>query len=154
MFFLHILTSNPSFAALPRIESKYLNISESSKIYIKPGLVSVLELPHNIIEVRIGNPNELKALISQVSAKELTLYFKNSHVSATNLIIKSDRKTFVFDIIPTSTKHQDYIKINGGFGTLNQSSAFKVLESSVINPKKTVYPPTLNNSAESEWIAL
>ncbi|MFZ3231735.1 MAG: hypothetical protein WA160_16120 [Pseudobdellovibrio sp.] len=132
-----------AFAQIPRIESKYLNISESSKIFIKPGLISVLELPQNIIEVRIGNPNDLKAVISQVSPKEITLYFKNSNVSATNLIIRSERKVFVFDIIPSNSKHQDYIKVSGGYGIVNRSSAFHVLESSAITPKKAF--PSQNN---------
>jgi hypothetical protein len=147
LFFNLLLTV--AWAQPHRLESKYVNIAESSQIYIKPGLINVLELPQNIIEVRIGNPNELKAIISQVSPRELTLYFKHSNVSATNLIVRSDRKTYVFDIIPSNSKHQDYVKVSGSFGILTRSSAFKVRESSVISPQK-VSPVKMKMPTEVE----
>ena len=127
-----------------RIESIHKNIGQSSKIYLKPGLVSVLEMPQNIIEVRIGNPNDLKGVISQVSPKEITLFFKTSNASATNLILRSDRKVYVFDVIPSQNKHQDYVKISSGIGIVqNMSGANTVLESSVINLEKL--PPANQN---------
>jgi type IV secretory pathway VirB9-like protein len=137
-----------------RIESLHKNIGESSKIYIKPGLVTVLEMPQNIIEVRVGNPNDLKGVISQVSPKEITLFLKNSNAIPTNLILRSDRKMYVFDIIPSVSKHQDYIKVSSGIGRiLNQnSSVYKVLESSAIQPSK---PEHLNRKLEqSEKVSL
>ena len=124
-------------ATTPRIESRLQDLSKTSEIYLKPGLVSVLELPHNIIEVRVGNPNDLKVLISQVSAKEITLYFKNSHASPTNLIVRSDRKVYVFDVFPSSHRHQDYVKVTSGFGSPTQNSNLKLITSQSISPDKT-----------------
>ncbi len=150
MFQLNFLSS----ANVPRIHSVYKNIGESSKIYIKPGLVTVLEMPQNIIEVRVGNPNDLKGVISQVSPKEITLYLKNSSAIPTNIILRSDRKMYVFDVIPSANKHQDYIKVSSGIGHIqNQnSSAYKVLESSAIQPSK----PELQNRKleQSEKVSL
>lgn len=130
--FIFLLSLN-SFSS-ERIESIYKNISESTKIYLKPGLASVLELPQNILEVRVGNPSELKVLISTVSPKEITLYFKNSHSRSTNLIIRADRKMYVFDVIPSELKHQDYVKVSQSIGIVRNSSALQVLESSAIKP--------------------
>jgi hypothetical protein len=134
MLFYKLLIS-VAYALTARIESKYVNIGESSKIYLKPGLTSVLEFPYPILEVRIGNPNELKVIISQVSPRELTVYFKNSRSTATNLIVKSDRKNYVFDVIPSNSNHQDYIKINGGIGTLNQSTPLTIEDYKKITPE-------------------
>ena len=131
-----------AFADVNRIESKYLTISESSKIYLKPGLVSVLEFPHNILEVRIGNPSELKGIISQISPKEITLYFKNSQSQITNLIVRSDRKMYVFDVIPSNTRHQDYVKISGATGNLTHLNSLNLLESVSIRPKSNNYEKT------------
>ncbi|MBC7429998.1 MAG: hypothetical protein H7336_15395 [Bacteriovorax sp.] len=135
MLFFNLLVS-VCFASTARIESKYVNIGESSKIYLRPGLITVLELPHPILEVRIGNPNDLKVVISGVSPRELTLYFKNSHANITNLIVKSDRKNYVFDVIPSSRTHQDYIKISGGIGSLNSSTPLIREDSRSISPEK------------------
>ncbi len=112
-------------------------------------------MPQNIIEVRIGNPNDLKGVISQVSPKEITLFFKTSNVSATNLILRSDRKVYVFDIIPSQNKHQDYVKISSGTGIVqNTSGANTVLESSVINLEKSL-PQNQNKKLEiSEKVSL
>jgi type IV secretory pathway VirB9-like protein len=152
--FVQLFYFNSNIYALNRIESLNKNTGESSKIYIKPGLVTVLEMPQKIIEVRVGNPNYLKGVISQISPKEITLFLKNSNATPTNIILRSDRKMYVFDIIPSVSKHQDYIKVSSGIGhVLNQnSSAYKVLESSVIKPSK---PEHLNRKLEqSEKVSL
>ncbi|MBC7457828.1 MAG: hypothetical protein H7235_06090 [Bdellovibrionaceae bacterium] len=122
------------FAGTPRIESKYVSAGESSKIYLKPGLVSVLEFPYPILEVRIGNPAELKGAISQVSPKEITLYLKSSHSRITNLIVRSDKKLFIFDVIPSESQHQDYVRISGSLGSITVSAQLLKTESVSIAP--------------------
>ncbi len=156
MWFFSLLLQFNSlcFSEVPRIHSLNKNIGESSKIYIKPGLVTVLEMPQNIIEVRVGNPNDLKGVISQVSPKEITLYLKNSSAIPTNIILRSDRKMYVFDIIPSANKHQDYIKVSSGIGhvTNQNSSSYRLLESSVIQPSKI--EPLNRKLEQSEKVSL
>lgn len=131
---LFSLLFQPAFADVQRIESRIQHLSSTSRIYMKFGLISVVEFPQNIIEVRIGNPNFLKAVISQASPRELTLYYKINSTAATNLIVKSDKKIYVLDVIPSKNNHQDFVKITTGVGNYNSSQALKVLNEIEIKP--------------------
>ena len=131
---LFSLLFNQSFANVNRIESRIQHLDSTSRIYMKFGLISVVEFPQNIIEVRIGNPNSVKAVISQVSPKELTLYYKSNSSSPTNLIVKSDKKIYVLDIIPSKNNHQDFVKITSGVGSYNAGQSLKILNEVEIKP--------------------
>ncbi len=102
--------------AAERISSTQVNLAKSEKVMISPGLVSVIEFPQNIIEVRVGNLKSVKAIISQNSPKELTVYLSSSASIPTNIIVRAEKRIFVFDIVPSRTNHQDYIKVKGAFG--------------------------------------
>jgi len=131
---LFSLLFQPAFADVQRIESRIQTLNSTSRIYLKFGLIGVVEFPKNIIEVRIGNPNVLKAVISTASPRELMLYYKNSTSAATNLIVKSDKKIYVLDIIPSRNNHQDFVKITSGVGAYNSSQPLKVLNQTEIKP--------------------
>lgn len=115
MWFFSLIL-NFAFADIDRLTSGHSDLSQVEKIYLSPGLVSLIEFPQNIIEVRVGNPKSLKALISQVSPKELTIYLTNGTSVASNLIVRAEKRIFVFDIVPSKSNHQDYVKIKGSFG--------------------------------------
>lgn len=108
-----------AFADVGRLVSSQSDLSKVDKIYLSPGLVSLIEFPQNIIEVRVGNPRSLKALISQVSPKELTVYLTGGTSAPSNLIVRAEKRVFVFDVVPSKSNHQDYIKIRGAFGAPN-----------------------------------
>lgn len=105
-----------AFADVGRLLSSQSDLSKVDKIYLSPGLVSLIEFPQNIIEVRVGNPRSVKALISQVSPKELTVYLTSGTSAPSNLIVRAEKRVFVFDVVPSKSNHQDYIKIRGAFG--------------------------------------
>lgn len=132
------LLFQPAFADVQRIESRIQHLSSTSRIYLKFGLISVVEFPQSILEVRIGNPNLLKAVISQVSPKEITLYYKVPSNSPTNLIVKSDKKIYVLDVIPSKNNHQDLVKITSGVGTYSSSNNLKVLNEIEIKPSMKI----------------
>ncbi|GEM_PF-3308057 len=133
-----------AFADVPRLSISQSDLSQVSKIYLAPGLVSLVEFPQNIIEVRVGSPHLVKALISQVSPKELTLYLNGQAHFASNLIVRSEKRIFVFDVIPSKTNHQDYIKIRGGaFGSPHLTQGLQHglrLEISPIKIKQNLAP--------------
>ncbi len=66
-----------------RISSTYSDLSTVQKIYLHAGLITVVEFPGNILEVRLGNPGSIKAQISTISGKELTLYLSEQRVEPT-----------------------------------------------------------------------
>lgn len=124
-------------AEVKRISSSYKDLSKSQKIYLHAGLISVLEFPQNIIEVRLGNPKSIKAQISQVSNRELTLYLNQQTVEPTNLIVKSDKRFYVFDIIPSKSSHQDYVKISGGYNGPMLDSLQNLVQAQMLEPIET-----------------
>ncbi|MBS1972651.1 MAG: hypothetical protein JSU04_20250 [Bdellovibrionales bacterium] len=133
-FILALFLSSTGHAEIKRISSIYKDLSQSQKIYLHGGLISVLEFPQNIVEVRIGNPKSIKAVLSQVSSKELTLYLSQQAVEPTNLIVKSEKRFYVFDIIPSKTSHQDYVKISGSYGGPSFSGTQSPAQNQVLAP--------------------
>jgi hypothetical protein len=122
-----------AYGAVNRISSVYKNLGQSQKIYLHAGLISVIEFPQNIIEVRLGNHKSLKAQLSQVSPRELTLYLSQQAVEPTNLIVKSEKRFYVFDIIPSKTSQfhlpgRPTIEIIGIFGESKGLSVSQVPE--------------------------
>lgn len=119
------VVSSVVLADVKRISSVYKDLGQSQKIYLHAGLISVVEFPQSILEVRLGNPKSIKAQLSQVSPRELTLYLSQQAVEPTNLIVKSEKRFYIFDIIPSKASHQDYVKISGAYGAPETASSAK-----------------------------
>ncbi len=117
-----------------RISIQNVNRFTPHQITLSPGLVSLLEFPEAIIEVRVGDPKGLKALISQVSPKELTLYLDSSHSSSTNLIVRSGKRVFIFDIVASKVTHQDYLKVGFGFSSNPERVPSKTAAKRILKP--------------------
>lgn len=139
------LIMNLAFGQTERISTINHNLAKVDKIYVAAGLVSVLEFPQNIIEVRVGDVSSVKVAISQVSPKEMTVYLSSSASKATNIIVRAEKKIYVFDIIPNRSNHQDYVKIRGNFGSPKNNS--------FINEKSVKIEPVLQKSAEYKVIS-
>lgn len=137
MLFFNLLIST-AFAQTERVSSINHNLSSVDRIYVAAGLASVVEFPKNIIEVRVGDSQSVKALISQISPKELTLYLSSTASKASNLIVRADKKVYVFDIVPSTNNHQDYVKIKGSFGSPSYSGSSLQIQSGRIEPKSKI----------------
>lgn len=131
-FFSLLLTF--AFAQTPRISSTSYNLSTVDKIFVSPGLVTVLEFPQNIMEVRVGDLNSVKAIISKNSPKELTVYLSSSSARASNVIVRAEKKIYVFDVVPSKSNHQDYVKIRGSYGSPTQIERLSVTQAFKIEP--------------------
>lgn len=131
---LFSLLSLVSFATPDRIQSFYHDLGKVQKVYLSPGLVSVIEFPKPIVEVRVGNAKSVKAIISQASPKELTLYFSNSQSVASNIIVRADRSVYVLDIVPSHSTHQDYLKVSGSFGGASVQSNAQLIQAESLKP--------------------
>lgn len=134
MLLFSLIFSVTLASEIPRIETRIQDLGNTSRVYLKFGMISVVEFPYNIIEVRVGNPNVLKAVISSTSPRELTLYYKSATTAATNLIAKSDKKIYVIDVIPSKNTHQDLVKITSGVGNYNSSKSLRLIKEVEITP--------------------
>lgn len=123
-----------ALAAPPsRVSSIRKDLSQAEVIYMSEGLVSVVEFPVPILEVRNGNAAAIKAMISSVSPKELTLILHQS--KATNLLVRAGKRMYVFDIVPSKSTHQDYVKVSGAFSAPAYDTKNHPIESIELSPK-------------------
>jgi hypothetical protein len=99
-----------------RIMETFADLGDVHRIFLAPGLASVLQLPYPVTEAKIGSPDQVQAVISKTLPSELTLTLKTSSAQPTNLIVRCGSRTFVFDIIPSRRTHQDLIRISGAYG--------------------------------------
>lgn len=131
---LFALIALPTFAAEP-ISRAIVDLSKSTEIHIAPGRVSVLEMPESIAEAKVGAPRKLKVVPSTSDPKELTLFWVEGSAFRTNLIIRTTKRTFVFDVVPVASGHQDVIQVRGAFGAPGFRSAGRTLVETSLAPK-------------------
>ncbi|WP_413578597.1 hypothetical protein ACLVWU_08675 [Bdellovibrio sp. HCB290] len=99
-----------------RIVSINKDLSEVKKIYLHAGLVSTVEFQDAITSVKIGNGSSFKVEISPSNPKEVTLRLVSQRSEPTNLLVRVEKKVFIFDLIPSRNTHQDYVKVSGSYG--------------------------------------
>lgn len=113
---LQILLSLSAFASAP-ISRTNVDLGRSTELRIGPGRISVLKMPEAIAETKVGAPKKLKAILSSSDPTELTLYWIEPQAYRTNLIIRTTRRTFVFDVLPVTAGHQDLVEVRGAYGS-------------------------------------
>lgn len=103
--------------SIPRLSSMYIDEGQVQKLYLTPGRPSVLLFPCNIVSFSKGTGADIDAAGKEQDPKELNLWLKSSGAEPTGLIVRCENKTFVFDIVPSTNTHQDFIKIDGSYGS-------------------------------------
>lgn len=118
LFVTNLLLVGPSFGQVERIQSTRFDRSQVMRIYLAPGLGSLVLFPCALVEVFVGRGEDLKAQISPSDKKTLFLNLKLNSSLPTNMIAKCEpeRNVFVFDVIPSKIQHQDLVDIRNVFG--------------------------------------
>lgn len=148
LFIISILTTNLTLAkesskivnsSVNRIQSMRFNKAKVERIYLAPGLGSILLFPCSLQEVFLGRSDDIKAQISPNDRKTLFLNLKLNSSLPTNLIAKCfpEKNIFIFDIIPNKQKHQDLVEIRSSFGR-PLSTEFRKENIQISEPKKIV----------------
>lgn len=119
------------------IASLSMDLSLAQKVSISPGRIAVLRLPEAIAEAKVGAPSHLKAVLSTTDQSEITLFWIAPMPHRTNLIIRTTKHVFVFEILPDLNRHQDYLKVRGAFGgpTNSKSAHESVIAQGVLVPQ-------------------
>lgn len=130
-FFLILL--NLSFAEVNRISSVTKDLGKVEKIYLNEGLISVLDFPEEVSDVKVGNAKDFKIILSEKFPKEITVFLSRGNVGVfTNLIVRTGRGIYVFDLVSSKTNHQDYLKVTGAYGSPVKQTGEKNLIKRVI----------------------
>lgn len=99
-----------------RLSSNIVDLGRVSPIHMVPGMATLIELPGPVTGIRTGNPDDLQYFRPEKPENEITLILKNAKAQPTNLIVRSGKRKFVFDIIPSKSVHQDTIEVVGAYG--------------------------------------
>lgn len=124
-----------SFAAdihLPRrISGQILDLGKVHTIYMVAGMATLVEIPTAVTGIRLGNPDAVQYYRPEKPENEVTLVLKDNLAKPTNLIIRSNKKKYVFDIVPSKEVHQDTIEVLGSYGGASiDTQGVELIESS------------------------
>lgn len=140
-FLCNIFWVTTAFAGMEppksRISVRLLDLGRVHPIYMMPRLATIIEIPGPVTGVRVGSPEDLQFIKPETPDNEVTLFLRSSHSKPTNLIIRSGKRKYVFDIVPSHTKHQDLIEVVGSVGvpTLDGDRPL-LIDSSDSNPDR------------------
>ncbi len=117
--------SNRSQNTPRRLSSKVLDLGSVQPIFMVAGMATLIELPGPVTGIRTGNPDSIQYFRPDKPENEVTVILQNQNAKPTNLILRSGKKKYVFDIVPSKTRHQDTLEIVGDYGgaELEQSGA-------------------------------
>jgi len=99
-----------------RISSRNVDLGRVHRVYMVPGMATMIEIPGPVTGIRMGNPEEISYFRPDKPENEVTLVLKTAGARPTNMIIRSGKRKYVFDLIPSNTTHQDTIEIVGAYG--------------------------------------
>jgi hypothetical protein len=129
---------------LERIQSQSLDKGKVQKVYVAPGLASLLAFPCVIKEAVVGNSVLVSAKVSKRDPQAIILSLADSMKTATNLIVRctNSKNPFVFDVVASRRFHQDFLKIDSVYGgPVRVNAGLRLLDSSSysrVNDKKKV----------------
>lgn len=104
-------------ALLPkRISTHTAHLGKVQPVYMVAGMATLIEVPEAVTGIRLGNPKSVEYFRPDQPENEVTLILKSAKAKPTNLIIRAGKKKYVFDIIPSTSIHQDLLEITGSTG--------------------------------------
>ncbi len=116
------------------VTNEIFDLRKANRIAVGPGRISILVFPEAVAEAKVGAPDRLKVIGSTSDPKELTIFWVEAGTFETNLIVRTVRRTFIFDIVPSLSKHQDLVRVRGAF--MSVKSRMRTLESQSLSPAK------------------
>lgn len=123
-----------------RIQSTRFDRSQVKRIFLAPGLGSIILFPCALVETFVGRSEDLKAQISPNDKKTLFLNLKLNSSLPTNLIARceADKTVFVFDVIPSQVKHQDVVEIRNYYGRPQMTDLSEASKTHYISKRRLV----------------
>ena len=120
-----------------RISSKLVDLGKVQPIYMVAGMATLIEIPGPVTGIRTGNPDSIQYFRPDKPENEVTVILKNQNAKPTNLILRSGKKKYVFDLVPSQNIHQDTIEVIGDFGGAElEDAGVELIDSSDAPVKK------------------
>lgn len=115
MFNLILMMSVSLSFSVDRISEQNFDLKKTKRIYMTAGRASVLDFPCDIHTTVSGLHDDIKWEIGPEKSNHLVLWLSDETSEPTNLIVRCEERVFVFDVLPSESNHQDYVKINKAF---------------------------------------
>ncbi|MGZ3769353.1 MAG: hypothetical protein ACXVCP_08495 [Bdellovibrio sp.] len=139
IFLTSLLLSMTVFAGPKRIQSVLFDKGNPHKIFLHPGLGTVITFPCFVSDSFLGDESQAEIKPSPSNRKNLLLSLRSTASRATNLIVRCEgqHSHFVLDIVPSKIIHQDILDIRAAFGRpeLIELETQKKIESKTETPQ-------------------
>ena len=99
-----------------RISSQVMDLGRAYPLYMAVGMATLVILPGPVTGIRTGNPESIQYFRPDKPENEVTLVLQNHKAQPTNLILRSGKKIYVFDVVPSQRVHQDVLEVLGDYG--------------------------------------
>ena len=95
--------------------SKFLFMEENkaTRLFLYPARISLLSLPCPITKALLGSPKDIKVKTDDLNPNEISLLLKKWNSQSSNLIVKCNDLVFLFNLIPSKSRHDDFIIVLG-----------------------------------------
>ncbi|MGK5085093.1 hypothetical protein WDW37_17535, partial [Bdellovibrionota bacterium FG-1] len=99
-----------------RISSQIMDLGRAYPVYMVAGMATLIILPGSVTGIRTGNPEAIQYFRPDKPENEVTVVLQNQAAKPTNLILRSGKKIYVFDVVPSKNVHQDVLEVVGDYG--------------------------------------
>lgn len=116
-----------------------LSRSDVHRIYIAYGRSAILQFPCNVMSYSTGPTKDIEANLNEKKPQLLEVWLSKNEAEPAGLKVLCKDEIFAFDITPSKSVHQDFLKIKKATGSLNSQIEFgsaKVVYSSVTTAAK------------------
>jgi hypothetical protein len=103
-----------------------VDIGKPIRFYLYPGRSGLIDFPCSIISATPGPGKDVELKVGATNAKEVHIFLRTGASEPTNMIVRCQEAVFVFDIIPSTQSHQDYLQIVGYYGSPNMQGVTEV----------------------------
>jgi hypothetical protein len=100
----------------PRIGTLTVDKKNVQKLYVAEGRSSMVIFPCNIKTFSTGPTKDIAALVNERDSKILEVWLGKASKQPAGLKVICNDHFFAFDVIPSTTIHQDFVNVRGAYG--------------------------------------
>jgi hypothetical protein len=100
----------------PRIGTLTIDKQNVQKLYIAEGRSSMVIFPCNIKTFSTGPTKDIAANVNERDSKILEIWLGKASKQPAGLKVICNDHFFAFDVIPSTTIHQDFVNVRGAYG--------------------------------------
>ena len=100
----------------PRIATASLDKSYVHKLYVAEGRSSILIFPCNIKSFSPGPTKDIVAALNDRDSRYIEVWLGKNSGQPGGLKVLCEDQFFVFDVIPSTTTHQDILEVKKSYG--------------------------------------